>query len=924
MKSKFAIPVVLLLALALFLSGCGGVTDISFCGDFTCNKTNGEDNKNSPRYCPGDCPETQPYTCTKTTGQICSTECSQTQLNGTGTCPASQVCCKQVPGDDGETGELDLPDFSATLPQAYALFEFEGDFRDSKGNLQAQPMGDARIAKDYDIASQTADFEQKYVASYMSIQAPQTEKDMAYTITMRVKPANTENQSVFAKTDSGQGASPNSGPGSLGALSHQLRIENSVFVHYTYDGTGKKVTGTTKVEEGTWYFVAITAKNNGQMKLYVNGFEEGTAQSIGTLWQAGTRYEIAAQSAYSMAGFNGKIDDLAIYREEFTEEQAFGAYYKKLTEPSQSAAFKNTPVCGDKFCGQGETESCAADCTTPAADDTAPGGETGTFPGIGAALPLLPTIAVIQEAIPDPYRPESNQQFYIKGKVACEGDCAGKKAKVYSDPSYKQAYGIGLSPSENAKTHAQITLSGSGEFTLGPYQTGGPSIVCGSVVVEPENGEAYSIPVEIGVKATQQYCNTYGSTMPGGCDNYVSEFEGICFVEHYPEKIIELGPYTYNDLELIAQQIADGRYDGTARTEGKNETEKPEIALFIELPKLPPINAIPPAVQAIEAEAATVAKSLKEYQNLLLRYNGELGDLIDGPASNIKFVMDITPERFKATKSGAHNLSDYIHSNTLEIKAYELENAEEWVRKELGEVKENLSKARAANDMDYVRRLERYQADLKVSEDIINRAKGASSFSRWRQSNDRINTLIKQAEEKVAGLESRAAKLAEDSKALYAKAAQPAVKKGLWSSLKGKLGIATKAGGSKIPAIGVAFILSDATIRAELAKGEPRVAADIALSLSMLKTVFDGGYFVGTTINDQTTKAVEAIEKFMNESGPARIHRNELIDGFGYGQTYFTDAFGRPYYYDEQKIGNSITQVNQKWKEHLEKTYPKR
>lgn len=56
MKGKLAIPAVLsLLLLILFLSGCGGFTDRPYCGNLTCEKGNGEDNKNSPNYCPLDC-----------------------------------------------------------------------------------------------------------------------------------------------------------------------------------------------------------------------------------------------------------------------------------------------------------------------------------------------------------------------------------------------------------------------------------------------------------------------------------------------------------------------------------------------------------------------------------------------------------------------------------------------------------------------------------------------------------------------------------------------------------------------------------------------------------------------------------------------------------------------------------------------------
>ena len=96
-----------------------------------------------------------------------------------------------------------------------------------------------------------------------------------YTISAWIKWTGSGADNIITRTSS-------AGPGTV--FSHQLRINSSgKFEHYTDDGTGKVVTGTTTALVGVWYHVVGTAANNGLMRLYVNGVEEGTAS---TSWHA--------------------------------------------------------------------------------------------------------------------------------------------------------------------------------------------------------------------------------------------------------------------------------------------------------------------------------------------------------------------------------------------------------------------------------------------------------------------------------------------------------------------------------------------------------------------------------------------------------------------------------------------------------------
>jgi len=149
------------------------------------------------------------------------------------------------------------------------------------------------------------------------IELPLATSPTTYTITAWVKPSRTDAASIIARTSSS---------GTTTHWSHQSRINSSgVFEHYTYDGSARAVAGTTAIEADTWYFVAVTATNNGDARLYVNGQEEGTATTVGTLWTAGDRYHVGSNSGNAMGWLEGMVDDIRIYDHILSELELLSA-----------------------------------------------------------------------------------------------------------------------------------------------------------------------------------------------------------------------------------------------------------------------------------------------------------------------------------------------------------------------------------------------------------------------------------------------------------------------------------------------------------------------------------------------------------------------------------------------------------------------
>ena len=149
------------------------------------------------------------------------------------------------------------------------------------------------------------------------LELPSPTNPTTYTIAAWVKPANTDAANIIARTSS-------SGPTTH--WSHQLRISSSgAFEHYTWDGSARIVTGTTAIEADAWYFVVSIATNDGDVRLYMNGQEEGAATTVATLWGAGDRYHVGSNSGNAMGWLEGMVDDIRVYDHILSEVEILGA-----------------------------------------------------------------------------------------------------------------------------------------------------------------------------------------------------------------------------------------------------------------------------------------------------------------------------------------------------------------------------------------------------------------------------------------------------------------------------------------------------------------------------------------------------------------------------------------------------------------------
>ncbi len=184
-------------------------------------------------------------------------------------------------------------------------YKFEGNVNDASGNglngslVNAPPY----VAQFPPLVGSGQSLDCNGTTQYTQI--PDAVHPSVYTISAWVKPDVIRAQSIVVRTD---------GSGPASAWSHQLRMTAlGKFEHYVYDGAAKTVTGTTTAVAGQWYHVAGVAANGGQMRLYVNGTEEGATAAVASLWTGGTRWLVGSNSGNAMNFFDGKIDEVAFW-----------------------------------------------------------------------------------------------------------------------------------------------------------------------------------------------------------------------------------------------------------------------------------------------------------------------------------------------------------------------------------------------------------------------------------------------------------------------------------------------------------------------------------------------------------------------------------------------------------------------------------
>ena len=153
-----------------------------------------------------------------------------------------------------------------------------------------------------------------------------------YTVEAWVRPAKVGPMNIICRTDY---TFPQQ------AWSHQLRINaQGRLEHFC----GETVSHTVTVQAGHWYHVAGVAVGGGEMKLVVNGKEEGNSTEIGPLRPQLDRYFIGSSSGDGMKMFEGTIAEVRVWNYAQTEDEIHDNMRRRLSTASLIHT-RHLPTC---------------------------------------------------------------------------------------------------------------------------------------------------------------------------------------------------------------------------------------------------------------------------------------------------------------------------------------------------------------------------------------------------------------------------------------------------------------------------------------------------------------------------------------------------------------------------------------------------
>jgi len=144
-----------------------------------------------------------------------------------------------------------------------------------------------------------------------------------YTIEAWVRPARAGPMNIVVRSDENYPQV---------AWSHQLRINASGRLeHYCEADDRYTVAHTVPVTPGQWHHVAGVAVADGEMKLIVDGQEEGQSVDIGPLRQKLDRYFVGSASGDGMGMFEGCVAELRVWNLALSEDDIRDNMRKVLT-----------------------------------------------------------------------------------------------------------------------------------------------------------------------------------------------------------------------------------------------------------------------------------------------------------------------------------------------------------------------------------------------------------------------------------------------------------------------------------------------------------------------------------------------------------------------------------------------------------------
>ena len=139
----------------------------------------------------------------------------------------------------------------------------------------------------------------------------------AYTYSVWVKPAAIRAQSLVLRTS----VSP------FLFASHQLRMTNDGrFTASTGTGNAATVVGNTVAETGQWYHLVVTAGENGELRLFVNGLLDGESAAVGTISRVADQWQLGGPSSEGLgapirANLAGVLDQFEVWDHELNPAQ---------------------------------------------------------------------------------------------------------------------------------------------------------------------------------------------------------------------------------------------------------------------------------------------------------------------------------------------------------------------------------------------------------------------------------------------------------------------------------------------------------------------------------------------------------------------------------------------------------------------------
>lgn len=162
--------------------------------------------------------------------------------------------------------------------------------------------------------------------------------------------------------------------------------------HLVWDGGEQILVGTSTITPGQPFHVAVTASNDGVMRIYFNGVEDAPPLAIGTIG-GGDHWVIGRGCDSGWGGFTGTIDDVAFYDDVLTPEQIL-AHYQAGIAPGPDPTPTPLPTPAEplgnyvdivRYDGAAPYYRLADEAGSTAAD-VSPLGEPATFEPIGVAF----------------------------------------------------------------------------------------------------------------------------------------------------------------------------------------------------------------------------------------------------------------------------------------------------------------------------------------------------------------------------------------------------------------------------------------------------------------------------------------------------------------------------------------------------------